>query len=858
MTRHRLLQGFTNSYIGFEEGELVILLDDRGTSGGYEGLLPPPPQASHHLVMIKNRHGRKVRVPRSLLSPAVVEFNCQLCDCAPMALHRDYVTHMIDCHLRTHLIKGLNMKKQAMCPFPTCAAMNWPILDNLLYHYASHHNVLEKVLMYETEKAVMELRKELRHRESTIEELVKETEELKMQAGNVNSKLEAKGTFVKHTSNVHEEITRSRQSCESSQVNYAQELEKLSLTFKTKCDELKLLSSEASSQMLEQTVVSSTEEVARYSNYCNFKNKEICRKDEFMEAKERKDSVKIEPLHDLTEDCRKPNEELLIEMENVNRQNENLKNIIEIGKSTVETAKKINHDLAGENRLMKGREKQTSIDLVGFENSLAVLAVEKEKLGVKYLQLQERLRLKTSEAAKKELEMKGKYQAMTEELQHLQSLLSTDGDARIEYSRNLNEKIKKLSGQVKSLTTMRDDARKKLCKVKENLKQMEDAKRSIEADNKVLVIENRNASNEIKTMKHHLNSSRNNIVDKAVAKDELLGMKKELSKKTSELNSSQKKIKKLSSELSSILVELRNSKDAQNKAEKSALKLQDKIDDLEAKLKLKNNEYEAQAIELEAASKSLENMGERIEFYVGQCSEFEVKDNKYQKEVELLQKAVEKSTEQQFALEKELESVREEIIFYRDQEEVLVDEIEKLKSKNLASNNLPVSWSGEEDLAEKYRQQCGLVEELLRKQEKMVAQDRRKDWEMENYRQRLDAAFEAEVSYPCLLSAESCLAPSMNEALDLRMGTCAKDKSEGGVENVKVETEDCPGVRTGGTKRKYYHSPGPSFELVSPSHITSPREISWDSTCPMPQLQEDLAPAVKVVCVEKVKEEVVM
>ena len=573
MTRHRLLQGFNNSYIGFEEGELVILLDDRGSSGGYESLLPHPPQASHHLVMIKNRHGRKVRVPRSLLSPAVVEFNCQLCDCAPMALHRDYVTHMIDCHLRTHLLKGLNMKKQPMCPFPTCAAMNWPILDNLLYHYASHHNVLEKVLMYETEKAMMELRKEVRDRESTIEELVKENEELKMQARNVNSKMEAKGTFVKQTSNVHEE------GCESSQVNYAKELEKLSLTFKTKCDELKLLSLETSGEMLEQKVVSSTEEVVRYSNYYNFKNKEICGKDEFMDAKERKDSVKVEPLHDLREDCRKPNEELLIEMENVNRQNENLKNIIEIGKSTVETAKKINQDLAGENRLMKGREKQTSIDLVGFENSLAVLAVEKEKLGVKYLQLQERLRLKTSEAAKRELEMKGKYQAMAEELQHLQSLLSTDGDARIEYSRKMNEKVQKLSGQVKSLTAMRDDARKKLCKVKENLKQVEDAKRSVEADNKVLVIENRNASTEIKTMKHHLNSSRNNIVDKAIAKDELLGMKKELAKKTSELDSSQKKIKKLSSELSSILAELKSSKDAQNKAEKSASKMQDRIDD---------------------------------------------------------------------------------------------------------------------------------------------------------------------------------------------------------------------------------------------------------------------------------------
>ena len=84
------------------------------------------------------------------------------------------------------------------------------------------------------------------------------------------------------------------------------------------------------------------------------------------------------------------------------------------------------------------------------------------------------------------------------------------------------------------------------------------------------------------------------------------------------------------------------------------------------------------------------------------------------------------------------------------------------------------------------------------------------------------------------------------------------DESEGGVENVKVETEDCPDVRTGGTKRKYYDSPGPSFELVSPSHLTSPREISWDSTCPMSQVHEDLDPAVKVVCVEKVKEEVLM
>ena len=756
------------------------------------------------------------------------------------------------------------MKKQAMCPFPTCAAMNWPVLDDLLHHYASHHNVLEKVLMYETEKAVIELRKQVRHRESTIEELVKENQQLKMQVSNL--KMEAKGNLVKQTSSFHEDVTGSLRGCESPRVNYSQELEKLSLAFKTKCDEIELLSLENSGQMLEQKnemdlkakVVSSTEEVVTYSNYCNFKSKEMGGKDGFLDTQEREGSVKVEFLGDLTEDCRKPNEELLIEMDNVNGENENLKNIIEIGKSSVESAKKINEDLAGENRLMKGREKQTWIDLAGFENSLTVLNGEKEKLRVKYLQLQERLRVKTSEAAQRELEMKGKYQAMAEQLQHLQSLLSTDEDARMEYSRKMQEKIKKLSGQVKSVTAMRDDARKKLCKVKENLKQVEDAKRSVEADYKALVIENRNASNEIKTMKHHLNSSRNNVVDKAIAKDELLGMKKELSKKTNELENSQKKIMKLSSELSSTLAELRSSKDGQNKAEKSVLKLQDKIDDLEAKLKLKNNSYEAQAIELEAASKSLENMGERVEFYVGQCTEFEVRDTKYQKEVEILQKAVEKSIGQQTALEKELESVQEEVIFYRDQEEVLVDEIEKLKSRNFALNSSRVSSSGEEDLAEKYRLQCGLVEELLRKQEKMVAQDRRKDWEMENYRQRLDAAFEAEVSYPALLPPlQPRLAVSVNEALDLSMGTRAKDESEG-VENVKVETEDCLLVRNGGTKRQCCDSPAPSFELVSPSYLTSPRQVSWDSGCPMDQVQESGDPKVKIHRVEKVKEEVLM
>merc|ERR1719414_2086049 len=56
------------------------------------------------------------------------------------------------------------------------------------------------------------------------------------------------------------------------------------------------------------------------------------------------------------------------------------------------------------------------------------------------------------------------------------------------------------------------------------------------------------------------------------------------------------------------MVELKNSSEAQIKAEKSVVKLQEKNDDLESKVRLKNNEYEALTIELDAARKSLENM----------------------------------------------------------------------------------------------------------------------------------------------------------------------------------------------------------------------------------------------------------
>ena len=68
--------------------------------------------------------------------------------------------------------------------------MTWPIVDNLLYHYASHHNVLEKVVMYESEVVAEELRASVKEKEATIETLVKEIGELKETVGIVEEKEE--------------------------------------------------------------------------------------------------------------------------------------------------------------------------------------------------------------------------------------------------------------------------------------------------------------------------------------------------------------------------------------------------------------------------------------------------------------------------------------------------------------------------------------------------------------------------------------------------------------------------------------------------------------------------------------------
>ena len=64
----------------------------------------------------------------------------------------------------------------------------------------------------------------------------------------------------------------------------------------------------------------------------------------------------------------------------------------------------------------------------------------------------------------------------------------------------------------------------------------------------------------------------------------------------------------------------------------------------------------------------------------------------------------------------------------------------------LAKNTHCDTPSEDKDLLTKHKVKCDAVEELLKKQEKVSAQLRRKDWEIANYQKKLDTAFEAGMS----------------------------------------------------------------------------------------------------------------
>ena len=451
----------------------------------------------------------------------------------------------------------------------------------------------------------------------------------------------------------------------------------------------------------------------------------------------------MEVLKGQVESLKAHNESLQLEIENLQMQNENLKNIIEIGKSTVATAKKITHDLAEENKCLKEKELQLCNDLKVAEQCLNVSKVEVQSL-------QEKL-AKNEETLNDDLvKMSSQVKVKESEVQKLCQELST---MKENFKQEENSKI---------LTELkRDEIKSKLMKCRENCRSIEDLKKNLENEIKALLTENKNAAAEIKTLKSHLSSSRAIVVEKAVAKDEINKIKSELTSKTIEVEKANIKLKKLAQQLSSSSGELKSLNEQKASQESELKELKEKLktsskthhdqSDTVSKLKAKEEEIASISHKLKTAENSKTELQERLDFYIQQCSEFEKTDSHHQEEILVLQNSIKTSTVENSAkVEKFKETVQtleNATIFYKGQVDTLLEQNENLRKEIVESKPNPCVKE-DKNLVFKYKLKCDLVEELLKKQEKIAAQLRRKDWEIENYQKKLDVAFEAGMTLP--------------------------------------------------------------------------------------------------------------
>ena len=107
---------------------------------------------------------------------------------------------------------------------------------------------------------------------------------------------------------------------------------------------------------------------------------------------------------------------------------------------------------------------------------------------------------------------------------------------------------------------------------------------------------------------------------------------------------------------------------------------------------------------------------------------FEKNDAQLQEEISLLQLSIKNSTiensNEVANLRDAVQNLENSVVFYKDQEGVLIDENEKLKAEvsNLKSQQVV---NINEDFLAKYNLKCDLVEELIKKHEKIAAQLRR-------------------------------------------------------------------------------------------------------------------------------------
>jgi len=351
MSRRVVERKWENRNVYLEKGDLLLLLED-----------PTKP-----LITARTRHGRNIKVPLSILSRDNIEFECQLCDSGPYPDYASYTAHLIEEHFREQLMTGLDFSsgKSGMprCPFPVCNGTAWASLQALLMHYASHHHVLEKLMMYESEMQCVKLRSTVKSKEEQISHLKKKVSKMEMllEEQEVNGKpvkgekevrdIEViTGTHLPMKEDVKPDIKKlikfevgtvtsiENQTLKKEYLQIKKEKEKIEKALESNMEELdKIIKATKSSQQeYENDLKSATESAKNWKETC-------------LEEQE-KFNAEIENLKaQITEE---------------KKEIENLKNIIEIGKSTVENAKQLSTELAKDNQIQKNNSENFRNEII--------------------------------------------------------------------------------------------------------------------------------------------------------------------------------------------------------------------------------------------------------------------------------------------------------------------------------------------------------------------------------------------------------------------------------------------------------------------------------------------------------------
>jgi len=738
MTRHVMVENFVSRDVSIYRGELVIVLEpDRlPTSVGNPRPVPEPHNVARQ-VFVKTRHGRKVRVPLSLLSREHVVFNCPLCDVEPQANYADHVRHLVHAHLESELRMGLDTKgagSKPACPFPGCHGLNWPDTDTLLIHYASDHHVLDKIMMYETEVAVVKIREQLRQSSELGENLSREN---KMLREDVESKTHGAKECDKEA------------SVEFTMQEKEQELERLhARLIETASIKDSVVESAA---VLKDDIAAKRKEVADG----NLKIAELSAEVKILQSKlsrgndENKVSSSggsinaeeaLEELNDTLERMTHQNNvlsdhnsSLRKEVDNVYAHNDNLKSIIQAGKATVEAARKLSRDLTAGNKIIKDKDsKDSSPELKNLEKKYKQLKDINDSTEAKYDKLKERGKEKSMELAT----LHEQCQLKNEEIKRLQSEASKqDPSSARNESRRLGEKY----NDSKSIEAKKD-LRTKLVNCREELSKAKDEASRKDKDYRLLMAENKQHAQEIKTLKFHLQSQREVVIEKAVVKDEILATKSELEKKSNDLDAANSRLSKVSAELDAALLRVEETKVKCNENTDSAL-----VTALKHKLKVITEEKRFLQNETDSLRADVKSLKDQRKDMMEKCSTLENEVLHLRTDLSNLPKSVDECDEQKRKFEEifvHCKSLEGQVKYLADMRSISDEENGSLK---LELDSLRQRADVGIEATEKYNLQMGVMTELMKKHERMAAQLRRKDWEIVNYQSRLDAAFEVEM-----------------------------------------------------------------------------------------------------------------